>query len=216
MRESADDDSPGDRDEKETKKMANDKPTLTRRRVLGGMATIGVAGALGAGSWAAFSDEESATDNFVGAGTLDLTVNGGDIPGGAHFTASEVAPGYSQSQTLTLKNEGSIAGVLSVDFNNLSEDGGDNPEPEQEAEGGPGNSADLADNLTLTISGDYGTVGPFTLRDAVNNTPYTLDSNMTGPESGTETVTVEVPSNVGNEIQGDEVTFDVVFTLEQA
>ncbi|EMA50260.1 SipW-dependent-type signal peptide-containing protein [Halococcus thailandensis] len=48
----------------------NDKSPLTRRRVLGGMATIGAAGALGAGSWAAFSDRAQ-TDGTFTAGELD-------------------------------------------------------------------------------------------------------------------------------------------------
>ena len=195
--------------------MADDKPTLTRRRVLGGMATIGAAGAVGAGAWAEFSDEESAIGNEVTAGTLDLTVNGGDIPNGTSVTAENVAPGYSDSQQLTLKNAGNVAGVLKVNFTNLSENGGDNPEPEQDAEGDNNNDANLADNIEISTSGDYGTLGPFTLAQAAGNTPYELDSNMTGGESGAGTIEWEVPSGVGNEIQGDEVTFDVVFTLNQ-
>ena len=38
--------------------MADDN-RLTRRRVLGGIGTIGAAGALGAGTWAAYSDTET-------------------------------------------------------------------------------------------------------------------------------------------------------------
>lgn len=195
--------------------MTDDKSMLTRRRVLGGMATIGAAGAVGAGTWASFSDTESATGNSVTAGTLDLTVNGGNIPQGASFTASNVAPGYSTSQTLELMNAGNIAGVLKADFHNLSESGGLNPEPEQKAEGGPGNSADLADNLEIKVTGDYGSLGPYTLTQVVNNTPYELDNNMTGGESGTGTIELSLPSGVGNEIQGDSVSFDLTFTLNQ-
>ena len=193
----------------------NDKSPLTRRRVLGGMATIGAAGAVGAGAWAEFSDEESAIGNEVTAGTLDLHVNGGDIPQGASVTAENKAPGYSDSQELTLENAGNVAGVLTVNFTNLSESGGANPEPEQEAEGDDNNDANLADNIEISASGDYGNLGPFTLAQAAGNTPYELDGNMTGGESGTGIIEWEIPSGAGNEIQGDEVTFDVVFTLEQ-
>lgn len=48
---------------------------LTRRRVLGGLGTIGVAGAAaGLGTSALFSDEESFTENEITAGTLDMSV----------------------------------------------------------------------------------------------------------------------------------------------
>ncbi|EMA42207.1 hypothetical protein C448_11771 [Halococcus morrhuae DSM 1307] len=190
----------------------NDKSPLTRRRVLGGMATIGAAGAVGAGTWAQFNDTEEASGNSVIAGTLDLTVNGGNIPQGASLDVSDAAPGDSGSQSLKLKNAGSIAGVLEVDFNNLSQKGGDNPEPEQEADGD--NSGDLADNIEITVGGDYATA-TFTLQEAVDHTPYELDSKMKGTESGTAKVEWSIPGDVGNEIQDDEVTFDVVFTLSQ-
>lgn len=46
---------------------------LNRRRVLGGIATIGAASAaLGAGTFAAFSDQEESQDNTIQAGSLDL------------------------------------------------------------------------------------------------------------------------------------------------
>jgi predicted ribosomally synthesized peptide with SipW-like signal peptide len=52
------------------------KVELTRRRVLGGLGTIGVAGAAaGLGTSAYFNDEESFTDNLVQAGKLDLVVD---------------------------------------------------------------------------------------------------------------------------------------------
>ena len=52
----------------------NDKPILTRRRVLGGMATIGAASAVGAGTTAVFNDEESTGDLSFAAGEVDLAV----------------------------------------------------------------------------------------------------------------------------------------------
>ena len=50
--------------------------SLSRRRLLGGMATIGAAGALGgAGTMAFFSDEETFANNRLAAGELDLKVD---------------------------------------------------------------------------------------------------------------------------------------------
>ncbi|GCF14650.1 hypothetical protein Harman_25850 [Haloarcula mannanilytica] len=53
--------------------MSDNNIELTRRRVLGGIATVGAASAaVGAGTFAAFSDTEESTGNTISAGTLDL------------------------------------------------------------------------------------------------------------------------------------------------
>lgn len=52
-----------------------DKFDLSRRKILAGLGTIGVAGAgAGAGTTALFSDEETFQDNSITAGTMDLSV----------------------------------------------------------------------------------------------------------------------------------------------
>lgn len=84
---------------------------LTRRRVLGGLATIGAASAgAGAGTMALFSDEETNEDNTVSAGTLNLELGG---VSSAAITASAVAPGDAvpaSPATIDLTNAGSVAG----------------------------------------------------------------------------------------------------------
>jgi predicted ribosomally synthesized peptide with SipW-like signal peptide len=56
--------------------MTDDTPELSRRKVLGGLGTIGAAGAIGgAGTMAFFSDEETFANNTLTAGSLDLKVD---------------------------------------------------------------------------------------------------------------------------------------------
>ncbi|WP_256686851.1 hypothetical protein [Halococcus qingdaonensis] len=118
----------------------NDKSPLTRRRVLGGMATIGAAGALGAGSWAAFSDESQTLDATLEAGELDGSTtftgsyNDNDISNsltnvevsgegeGVEVTLSDIKPGDYGSVTLDISLQGNPAWVAScLDITN--EDG---------------------------------------------------------------------------------------------
>jgi len=65
------------------------------------------------GSEAFFVDTEKSENNAFVAGTLDLKVNGGDVPV-TIFNVSNMAPDAQPTVNLTLKNEGSIAGNLSI------------------------------------------------------------------------------------------------------
>ena len=70
---------------------------LTRRRVLGGAATIGAASAAaGAGTFAYFSDTESSTGNTVDAGTLNITT-----PVDGQITLSNGVPGSTFTGTIS-------------------------------------------------------------------------------------------------------------------
>ena len=51
------------------------------KKILGlTIAALLVMGMVGGGTWAYFSDTEASTNNSLTAGTLDLNVDGGDIP----------------------------------------------------------------------------------------------------------------------------------------
>ncbi|WP_235728451.1 TasA family protein, partial [Halosimplex carlsbadense] len=88
---------------------------LNRRRVLGGIVTIGgAAAAAGAGTFAAFSDTESSNDNSVSAGTLDLTVDGGSTPVTVLSVSDAVPNGSGSGDAITLANDGSVDGTLDI------------------------------------------------------------------------------------------------------
>ena len=138
----------------------NDKPTLTRRRVLGSMATVGAAGAVGATTWSRFTDEEKKQVTAT-AGTLDLRVehdgtwyngetievSGGPLENGGTFEDCE-----------TLQNVGNIAGDgITVGLSNVQDYESGHPEPEEGPGGAGTGSGELIKYLsvkgTLTCEG---------------------------------------------------------------
>lgn len=89
--------------------MSDRKIEITRRRVLGGVVTIGAASAAaGAGTFAMFSDEETSDGNTIQAGTLDLEVTEGDT---WSFGIGNAIPGESSgTASLEIQSSGSISG----------------------------------------------------------------------------------------------------------
>lgn len=100
--------------------MTDDANELTRRRVLGGLATIGAASVTaGAGTMAVLSDSETAGHNAVTEGTLDLVFDGSSSFG----IQAELTPDQSVKGSVTLTNPASLAGSLDVDVDYVEDDG---------------------------------------------------------------------------------------------
>lgn len=79
--------------------MSDDTFELSRRKALGGLATIGLAGAgAGLGTSALYSDTETLGGNSVTAGTLDLSVTGTVVAASPYFSSGD-ADILSQSST---------------------------------------------------------------------------------------------------------------------
>jgi predicted ribosomally synthesized peptide with SipW-like signal peptide len=191
--------------------MSESKLELNRRRVLGGIVTVGAAAAAaGAGTVALFSDTEESTNNTVSAGTLDL---GGDGTNSAVTTVSvsNVAPGDSGGGTTSLKNVGTIDGVVDLEFSTPTNNEGANPDAETDT-GSPG---DLGSVLEVTVS-----LGSTTVRDDTFNNVFDGnddDTNVPLTAGSTKTLSVDwtLPSGTGNDIQGDEVLGDITIELGQ-
>jgi spore coat-associated protein N len=80
------------------------------------VAALMVMGLVGGGTWAYFSDTETSMTNLFTAGTIDLTVNGGDVNVNM-LIPTDIAPGDDDEDspgTLSLKNVGSITGNLTI------------------------------------------------------------------------------------------------------
>lgn len=95
--------------------MSNDNSglELTRRRILGGITTAGVAAAgAGAGTMALFQDTESSNGNTVQMGTLDLKLGDTDEGYGdgvsGEFSADDFKPGDKLHGTVDARNDGSL------------------------------------------------------------------------------------------------------------
>lgn len=201
---------PGDARARE-RTMADDEINLSRRKVLSGLGTIGVAGAAaGAGTMAYFSDTEESTGNTVSAGTLDLTADGGD---GAVTTVdvSAVAPGESGGKSTTLKNSGSIDGSVDLIFGSASNSEGDNSEPEPSTS----SDGDLGSVLQVTVSVGGTAIRSGTFNNVFDGTEENANVSLAAGNSKDLTIDWSVPSGAGNEIQGDEVTGDITIELNQ-
>lgn len=212
------------------------KSKLTRRRVLGGLVTIGAGSAVaGAGTMAAFSDEDTSEDNTVAAGTLTLSLdNDGDNSGSKTIEVTNAKPGDSGSGASTIENEGTIDGTVDLEVTNVRNEENGRNDPERDAGDESGDEGELGDNLTVWIGFDrddeelrdsrtagvdaeddeaYAANG-VTINEAEGNTAegYELDSG----DSANLVVEWEIPEDTGNEVQSDEVLFDLVVTLNQA
>jgi predicted ribosomally synthesized peptide with SipW-like signal peptide len=181
------------------------------KKILVSMMVIGLVAALaGAGLYAYFSDTETSSGNTFTAGTLDLKVDGKDDPEvPVYFEVSDVKPGDSGSKNIVLSNVGSIDGVAYLTFTNVVDSPGTTPEPEPTPDYG-----ELSENLYIGVI-----VGGETIAEGcLSELTEAIELGTIGAE-GSLTVTISWSidgETVGNEIMGDIVTFDMLFSLEQA
>jgi predicted ribosomally synthesized peptide with SipW-like signal peptide len=265
-----------------------EKYDLSRRKVLGGMATIGVAGAgAGLGTSALYSDEETFVNNQITAGTTNLAVTMGlvnidssapdsldvNYEVGESRTADgearigiqvgDMKPGdcITLRTTVDVEDNPMYVGVIAE---NVEQDGGDYPEPEQQDEDDDNNSGDLGEALEFTFGYDTdrsslhdnsleGSLEPDEGSSTVSGAEflalaeddtdndgliYRGRNGATGDPPGghaggdapptrigdngnadrdkvTHFVEICLPAEVGNEVQGDSVSFDLVYVAEQ-
>jgi len=282
---------------------------LSRRKMLAGLGAIGLASAgAGLGTSAYFSDTETFANNTLTAGTLDMSVAANVVAANDYWVeegALELsAVADSEDAVVGLQVDdvkpgdwaivcfeievGDNPGYVQVCTENFAEDGGANPEPEQDAEGDQNNSADLGEYLLTTVWQQYagpsdGSAGGAktdldVLDPVFNNASDDLDISYQEPfnlDGGVDTDTdgdfdgddrahytnareanaildaanggyvvrddsgsilaigsdvgedentadvyefcllLELPYAVGNEVQGDSISFDLVFKTEQ-
>ncbi|MCU4801481.1 CalY family protein [Halobacteria archaeon HArc-gm2] len=198
--------------------MVKDGYQITRRHLLGGLATVaGASAASGAGTMAYFSDTETSSDNTISAGTLELDF---DSNGTFAFNTA-LAPTQTTEESVTLVKGGSITGSLDVDVSYSESDGNNNDEDVS--------AQDVAESLeveTLDYGGDIrdqidSSADPPTLHDLANNehgadesTPNDL-INLADPGSGTPFTVGLRLKDVGNEFQSDGVSITFDFYLNQ-
>jgi len=202
---------------------------LTRRRVLGGLLTIGAgSAAAGAGTMAYFSDTESSTSNSVESGTLDLTIDGGNSTV-TFFTETSIAPGDSGQATLPVGNAGSLTGYVDVsvaDLRNYENAIVGNESSADSTGGDPGQgNGELQDNLEVNAyflnggggnevylgANQYETIGTA----FATGTDYDVSHQISGGGSDTFVIDWQLPSGTGREAQSDSVELDLTFELGQ-
>ncbi len=182
-------------------------------------ATIGATQAL-------FTDEEVSTGNTFTAGTLDLTVDGVNGTQVKSFTMNNMKPGDRFGRKyFILKNNGSVTGIPKICLTNLVNTES-NGTTEYENDGNPG---ELGDNLSLIVDVEGSwlmTAGHklntfdgrcWTPTDPADNEFATKGKEtLEAGETMIFGIRLDLPENTGNDVQGDSVTFDLEFSLEQA
>ena len=175
-------------------------------------------GMSGIGTWAYFSDVETATGNTLAAGTLDLKTD--DVDGVTQtLFATKMAPGDSKaSENITLKNSGSLAGsTLDLAFSYVENDSSPNPVDR--------NADDTAANIEVTAL-NYGGSSLLGSVSDNNSNEYTdiFDLKMAdlsgqiGIDASASKefgITVKLKEATGNDFQADGIDITMTFTLNQ-
>lgn len=190
---------------------------LNRRRVLGGIATLGIAAAAaGAGTYAAFSDTESSNNNQITAGTLDLTVDGGDTPVTV-LSVSNAVPGDTGSgSAITLANAGNVDGTLDVSVASVTSNENGTNDPESASTAESSGTVELESAVTVDVSLGGSSVFSDTVSNISNGQTLVSGQALNASSSTDFNVSYTVDSNAGNEIQSDSLSLDFDFTLNQA
>jgi predicted ribosomally synthesized peptide with SipW-like signal peptide len=199
------------------------------KRILMSLMTIALVGALvGGGVYAYFSDTETSTGNTFTAGTLDLNLDGGNT-NVVKFTVGNVKPGDSGGGTWTVANVGSIAGYLDLESCNVTEAIGTTTDPELADEPTALDTTQLGNYLMVHIfvdannngvwdAGETDVLGTNAAPAAINTIAASYDLNVSlATSGGTNYITLRwsVATATGNRIQGDSVTLNITFELQQ-
>jgi len=201
------------------------------KKILGlAVAALLVMTLVGSGTWAYFSDTETSADNTLVAGTLDLNINGGNAAVYT-FQVSNKAPGDSGSGSSTLANEGSLDGELDVELTDVTNTPGEDGEFGS-GDGELGANTEIAIYIDVNQNGNWNN-GDIGLKWNGNTYSHPTDLDYApiddyadaiwdavetmAPSAPDDIIILwRIPAEVDNEIQGDSVTFDVIFTIEQA
>lgn len=213
-----------------------------KRIIFSLMTLVAVLSVAGVGSMAYFSDTETSTGNSFTAGTLDLKiwepgsswVEGDAIPplvSPAYWHSAigsiidNLEPGDEGTITVPIRNDGSVDGIASLQFTNLTDYENGVNEPECIAEGGEWNG-------TCSIGGGEGELSEFLFvvikYGGDQKASGYLDNLVAGGVIELGALTADTQEDVvmvfsldyhednrDNIIQSDSVDFDITFGLIQ-
>jgi len=183
----------------------------------------------GGATYAYFSDTETSEGNTVTAGTLDLKVDGKDDPQVVHITRANIRPGAPWSTQYggqwVIKNTGSVPGTVTATIKNVVDSENGCIEPEAEAGDASCGASDgelsgLLGHVVWSINeAPWGrTLSPsFSSLKAADGIPVTGTHFHLNPGQQAPAylnLSWDASTN-DNRAQGDEVSFDIEFTLNQ-
>lgn len=187
------------------------------KRILLAVLSIAVAAALvGVGTYAWFTDTASSTGNKFTAGTMNLQVDNGSGYGEALTAMSyaNIAPGFDQSKTYILRNDGSVNGDLTLTPSNFVDldSGKASAEPANGVRNEAVDGADMGENLDLVVTVGSTTLYTGTLEGFATHAAFDLGSVAAGA-SVSLTFHATVDGSVGNELMTDSASFDAAYSL---
>jgi len=204
------------------------------KKIIGlSVAALLIIGVIGGATLAYFSDTESSTNNTLTAGVLDLNIDGGNVAV-TTLTVAAAEPGGSGSGSSTLTNVGNMTGELDISTSPVINTGAVSGTSEYADDSGDlGAVAQIAmyldiDQSGTVTAGDIGLQSDGTTYDPTGGLAYDVVDNyasevwnevitsMVSSASDDIVILWQVPAGAGNSIQGDSVSFDITFTLEQA
>ena len=188
------------------------------KRIVGlAIALILLVGMGGIGTWAYFSDVETAAGNELTAGVLDLKTDDVDGVTGT-LTLSNMKPGDTTSGSITLKNTGTMTGsTLDIEFSYVEDDGTPNV---------VNMSADDTAAVIEVTTLDYdassllggisdGNSNTYTDIEDLKNANLTGLSGINASATKDFEVAVQLRTETGNDFQADGVNITMTFTLNQ-
>jgi len=180
--------------------------------------------ALGAGTIAYFSDTETSNGNTFTAGTLDLTLDGGNV-NVVKWTVNNFAPGGQPIRTFALQNVGSLTGYLDMESILVTEHENVRIDPEIEAGDTTDDVGELGSVVSINFFIDLDGNGWFGVGDTyiqanthIADLPshYELNEAMSAGETVYITAQVNWWSNVlDNQAQSDSLDLNITFELGQ-
>ncbi|MFA4998514.1 MAG: TasA family protein [Candidatus Paceibacterota bacterium] len=193
------------------------------KKILISLAVIGIVGVVAIGGTIAyFSDTETSAGNTFTAGTLDLKVDGKDgSQVTTKYTLSNWKPGNNQMVgQVTLKNTGSLPGKYWVEIKNVVNNENGCNDPEIKA---GDNCGATEGELGSKISGYFQeNVSPWRhLNPSITSIDASQNIRMDGRIlASNEQVPIVLYAKwlstaSDNKAQGDNVSFDLVFHLDQ-
>ena len=182
------------------------------------IAALLVSGMMTIGTWAFFSDFETASNNVMTAGTLDLKTNDADGVSQTLF-ATNMRPGDTIGpEYIVLKNSGTVAASSSaMAFTYTENDAATNPVNKTADE-----TAAMIEVVTLNYGGssvlgsvtDTNVNGYRDIQDLKNTTFSGLTGIAAGDTKNFEIV-IRPRSSTAKEFQADGITITMNFTLNQ-
>jgi predicted ribosomally synthesized peptide with SipW-like signal peptide len=202
-----------------------------KRILIAIMTLVVVLGLAGTGAFAFLGDKETATGNSYTAGTINLTVGAQDDPNVQHIVMDPIAPHKADytyqdfNKQWVVKNEGNLPGTFWAEIKNIVNNENGIIEPEANAGDTTASAGELGDLTWVQFSRNQAPWGslspkfkPFNTALDVPTTPVVLQPG----ESLNFYMWFDWPTSgltdfygVDNTAQGDSLTFDVVFHLEQ-